>query len=145
MPITDNRPSAGSGGGGAVDTVNGQTGDVVITAASIGATPQPASQGTPASPLLLDDTTPVTLSTTVSETLHVAGDGAPFDIDLANFSGVKPIGANLKIVVYGAFALTFVEGGNFTMNGDRVCVAGSILNFYSDGVGYIEDAGNEIA
>lgn len=35
MPITDNRPSTG-GGGGAVDSVNGQTGAVVITKSSIG-------------------------------------------------------------------------------------------------------------
>lgn len=143
MPVVDNRPGAISSGGGVV-TINGQSGAVVLTAATVGAVANPVSQGTSVAPTLIDNTDVVTLDTAKSEILYLAGDGANFNISLANFNNVKAAGLYLKIVVLGAFALTFQEGGNFNMNGDRRCVAGSILNFVSNGVGYTEDGGNEI-
>jgi hypothetical protein len=39
MPIVDLRPGAGSGGGGGVTSVNGQTDVVILTPANIGAEP----------------------------------------------------------------------------------------------------------
>jgi hypothetical protein len=144
MPIVDNRPGSISSGGGVV-TINGQDGAVVLTADSVGAVGKPVSQGTPIAPLLIDNLDLIALNLTRSEILYLAGDGADFNISMANFTGIKAAGLYLKIVVIGAFALTFQEAGNFNMNGDRRCTFGSILNFTSDGVGYTEDGGNEIA
>lgn len=144
MPIADNRPGSISSGGG-VTTINGMSGPVVLTAASVGAEPAKASQGSPATPLLLTNLTVVPLNTTADEVLYVAGNGGAFNINLANFTGIKAAGKKLEIVVSGAFALTFQQGGNFTMNGNRRTVTDSILTFISNGTKYIEDGGNEIA
>lgn len=144
MALVDGRP--GTGGGGGVSSVNGDPGpNVIITAASIGAESAPVVQGSPGAPVLVTNLTPVALDASNNEIIYLAGNGGPFMIDLANFSGVKPEGKYLKIVVRGAFALSFTAGGNFVMNGDRRCVANSILNFFCNGATYTEDGGNEIA
>lgn len=143
MPIADNRPGAISSSGGVV-TINGQSGAVVLNAASVGAVATPVSQGSQAAPLVIDNAAVIPLNTSRSEILYLEADGADFNISMANLTGVKAAGLYLKIIVSGAFALTFQEAGNFNMNGNRRCVAGSVLNFISNGVSYIEDGGNEI-
>lgn len=144
MGVIDNRSNAGSGAA-IVTSVNGHTGIVTITSTSLGAKDAPVSQGSAAFPVLIDNLDVITLSTTKDEVLYLAGDGADQTIDLTNFSGLKPSMYYLKIVVSGAYALLVQPGGNFVMNGERRCVAGSILNFFSNGTQYIEDGSNEIA
>lgn len=145
MPIADNRDQGGGGGGG-ITSVNGQTGPTVtITAASLGAESAPVSQGSAASPMAIDNSSLVALDTTKNETIYVEGNGADANIDLSNFSGIKPDSKKLYIVVKGIYALTFIPGGIFKMNGNRRMIADSILEFLSDGTNYTEDGGNEIS
>lgn len=143
MSITDNRGGASSG----ITSVNGQSsGAVVITPASLGiSNAQVVAQGSAGVPLDVAAGDPVTLNTSSSEVLYLRGNGANQTISLSDFSGVKPNKCTLEIIVVGIYALLFQPGGNFVMNGNRRCVADSILRFISDGTKYIEDGGNEIS
>lgn len=144
MPIEDNRVS-GSGGG--VTSVNGQSGVVTLTAADVGAADAAdvgqVTQGTAGAPLVITNATVINLNTVKDETLYLSA-ASDETIDLANFTGVKPEGKKLRIIVKGAFALLFQAGGNFIMNGDRRMVLDSAIEFYCDGANYTE-CPNEIA
>ena len=143
MALVDNRPGGASSSGGVI-TINGQNGNVVISTATLGAVDKPVFQGSALAPLLVNNASLINLSVTKSEILYLQANGADFNLSMANFTGIKPQGLYLKIIIVGAFALTFLEAGNFDMNGDRRSIAGSVLSFTSDGVGYKEDGGNEI-
>jgi hypothetical protein len=74
MPLIDKRPGS-SGGGGAVDSVNGQTGIVILTAASVGAEPAGSNVVYPYTLILADITAKqITLPSTPVNPLLVTVD-----------------------------------------------------------------------
>jgi hypothetical protein len=108
------------GGGGAVDSVNGQVGVVVLTASDVGALTEAeadaaytalhltlnAQVGTSYTPVLGDDGDLVTLSNAGAITVTM-----PQDSDVA-----IPVGGQIHFVQLGAGQITFAAGTGATIN-----------------------------